>query len=92
MRKICTLVTSKATDIDENIANQNHATRTPKPGRGILKLTNIYFQKAFSQSGFQKGPELNKQIYKEDMHILQNYEKYLGITRGKCKRLLKSFS
>ena len=29
MRKMCTLITSKATDIDENIANQNHsATRT----------------------------------------------------------------
>jgi hypothetical protein len=27
---------------------------------------NIYFQEAFSQSHFQKGPELNKQIYKED--------------------------
>jgi hypothetical protein len=26
MRKMCTLITSKATDIDENIANQNHAT------------------------------------------------------------------
>ena len=32
MRKMCTLITSKGTDIDENIANQNHATRTPKPG------------------------------------------------------------
>ena len=29
---MCTLITSKGTDIDENIANQNHATRTPKPG------------------------------------------------------------
>jgi hypothetical protein len=36
MRKICTLITSKGTDMDENIANQNHATRTPKPG--YLKL------------------------------------------------------
>jgi hypothetical protein len=34
---------------------------------------NIYFQEAFSQSDFQKGPELNKQINKEDMHILHNY-------------------
>jgi hypothetical protein len=34
MRKMCTLIASKGTDIDENIANQNHATRTrtPKPG------------------------------------------------------------
>ena len=41
MRKMCTLITSKGTDIDENIANQNHATctRTPKPGH--LKLTTI---------------------------------------------------
>jgi hypothetical protein len=40
-------------------------------------LINIYFQEAFSQSDFQKGPELNKEIsYKEDMHILHSYEKY----------------
>ena len=36
---MCTLITSKGTDIDENIANQNHATRTPKPG--YLNLSNI---------------------------------------------------
>jgi hypothetical protein len=36
MRKMCTLITSKGTDIDENIANQNHATRTRTPNRGIL--------------------------------------------------------
>jgi hypothetical protein len=45
MRKMCTLITSKATDIDENIANQNHsATRTriytPKPG--YLNLSSKY--------------------------------------------------
>jgi hypothetical protein len=35
-------------------------------------------QGAFLQSGFRKGHELNKQIYKEDSrHILHNYEKYL---------------
>jgi hypothetical protein len=41
MQKMCTLITSKGTD--ENIANQNHATRTrtPKPGRGIL--TSLLF-------------------------------------------------
>jgi hypothetical protein len=40
MQKMCTLITSKGTDIDENIANQNHATctRTPKPG--YLNLSN----------------------------------------------------
>ena len=38
MRKMCTLITSKGTDIDENIANQNHATRTRKPG--YLNLSN----------------------------------------------------
>jgi hypothetical protein len=43
---MCTLITSKGTDIDENIANQNHATRTrtPKPGYLNLsykRLTNI---------------------------------------------------
>jgi hypothetical protein len=55
-------------------------------------LVNIYFQEAFSQSDFQKGPELNsKQICKEDMHILHNYEKYLKNIRGKVQRLLKKF-
>ena len=34
-------------------------------------FNNIYFQEAFSQSDFQKGPELNKQICKKGMmHIL----------------------
>jgi hypothetical protein len=41
----------------------------------FLSFFHIYFQEAFSQSDFQKGPELNKQIYKEGMHILHNYEK-----------------
>jgi hypothetical protein len=42
MRKMCTLITSKGKDIDENIANQNHATptRTPKPGYLILSITD----------------------------------------------------
>jgi hypothetical protein len=39
MRKMCTLITSKATDIDENIANQNHATRTRTPKPGYLNLS-----------------------------------------------------
>ena len=40
---MCTLITSKDTDIDENIANQNHATRTrtPKPGYLNLSIYNI---------------------------------------------------
>ena len=42
MRKMFTLITSKlGTDIDENIANQNHATRTPKPG--YLNISIEYF-------------------------------------------------
>ena len=36
-----TLITSTVTDIDENIANQNHATRNRTPKLGYLKLTNI---------------------------------------------------
>ena len=39
MRKMCTLITSKATDIDENIANQNHATRTRTPKPEYLNLS-----------------------------------------------------
>jgi hypothetical protein len=35
---MCTLITSKGTDIDENIANQNHATRTCTPKPGYLNL------------------------------------------------------
>jgi hypothetical protein len=38
MRKMCTLITSKGTNMDENIANQNHATRTRTPKPGYLKL------------------------------------------------------
>ena len=38
MRKRCTLITSKGTNMDENIANQNHATRTRTPKPGYLKL------------------------------------------------------
>jgi hypothetical protein len=37
---MCTLITSKGTDIDENIANQNHATRTRTPKPGYLNLSN----------------------------------------------------
>ena len=38
---MCTLITSKATDIDENIANQNHATRTRTPKGLKFKRTKI---------------------------------------------------
>jgi hypothetical protein len=38
---MCTLITSKGTDIDENIANQNHATRTRTPKPGYLNLSNV---------------------------------------------------
>jgi hypothetical protein len=40
---MCTLIASKGTDIDENIANQNHATRTrtPKPGYLNINLSII---------------------------------------------------
>jgi hypothetical protein len=36
---MCALITSKGTDIDENIANQNHATRTRTPKPGYLNLS-----------------------------------------------------
>ena len=39
MRKMCTLITS--TDIDENIANQNHATRTRTPKPVYLNLSIV---------------------------------------------------
>jgi hypothetical protein len=45
MRKMCTLITSKGTDIDENIANQNHATRTRTPKPGYLNLSIIDYTK-----------------------------------------------
>ena len=53
----------------------------------FLKLIFIFRPETFSQSDFQKDPELNKHIYKEDMHILHNYEKYLKIILGKVQRL-----
>jgi hypothetical protein len=37
---MCTLITSKGADIDENIANQNHATRTRTPKPWYLNLSN----------------------------------------------------
>ena len=46
----------------------------------------IYFQETFSQSDFQKGPELNKQIYKEDIYIqyiLHNYDNIKKLYEGK---------
>jgi hypothetical protein len=44
MRKMCTLITSKGTDIDENIANLNHATRTHTPKPGYLNLSIVLIQ------------------------------------------------
>jgi hypothetical protein len=38
---MCTLITSKGTNIDENIANQDHATRTRTPKPGYLNLSNV---------------------------------------------------
>ena len=38
--------------------------------KSLFFLINIYFQEAFSQSDFQKGPELNKQIYNEDIYVI----------------------
>ena len=38
---MCTLITSKGTEIDENIANQNHATRTRTSKPGYPNLSNI---------------------------------------------------
>ena len=46
---MCTLITSKGTDINENIANQNHATRTRTPKPGYLKLT--YVGQSYSSVG-----------------------------------------
>jgi hypothetical protein len=43
MRKMCTLITSKGTDMDENIANQNHATRTRTPKPGYLNHSIIEY-------------------------------------------------
>ena len=51
---MCTLITSKSTDIDENIANQNHATRTRKPKPGIL---NSLMPSSYS-SGTRKEQQL----------------------------------
>jgi hypothetical protein len=43
----------------------------------------IYFLETFSQSDFQKGPELNKKIYKEDIYILHNYDNIKKLYEGK---------
>ena len=44
MRKMCTLIASKGTDIDENIANQNYATRTRTAKPGYLNLSIVELQ------------------------------------------------
>ena len=49
---MCTLITSKCTDIDENIANQNHATRTRTPKPGYLNLSNISVPVRCEMTGF----------------------------------------
>jgi hypothetical protein len=41
-----------------------------------LSVCTFFFKLIFNFFDFQKGPELNKLFYKEDMHILHNYEKY----------------
>ena len=45
------LITSKGTDIDENTANQNHATHTRTPKPGYLKLTIARVGLALKRSG-----------------------------------------
>jgi hypothetical protein len=58
MRKMCTLITSKGTDIDENIANQNHATRTRTPIPGYLNLSNLsYFPSVSNKFRVQYAPQ-----------------------------------
>jgi hypothetical protein len=41
---MCTLIASKGTDIDENIANQNYATRTRTAKPGYLNLSIVELQ------------------------------------------------
>jgi hypothetical protein len=56
MRKMCTLITSKGTDIDENIANQNHATRTRTPKPGYINLSITTFpERAMERVPFPNG-------------------------------------
>jgi hypothetical protein len=50
---MCTLITSKGTDMDENIANQNHATRTRAPKPGYLNLSNVF---PFPRSPITRSP------------------------------------
>jgi hypothetical protein len=48
---MCTLITRKGTDIDENIANQNHATRTRTPKPGYINLSIYFFVRCLIQCG-----------------------------------------
>jgi hypothetical protein len=47
---MCTIITSKGTDIDENIANQIHATRTRTPKPGYLNLSTTAGDGTFTKS------------------------------------------
>ena len=74
MRKMCTFTTSKATDIDENIANQNHATRTRTPKPGYLNLSNVYNMSGRVVSDIQtraEGESLYIQ-YNTDANVVNN--------------------
>jgi hypothetical protein len=69
MRKMCTLITSKGTDIDENIANQNHATRTrtPKPGYLNLSIYPLHRTKIWKSVSENKCC-LSRENQKESLH------------------------
>ena len=61
--------------------------RTVHSSGGLIRGVRTNGEIRESQSDFQKVPELNKQIYKKDMHILHNYEKYLGIIRRESSKI-----
>ena len=64
MRKICTLITSKATDIDENIANQNHATRTRTPKPEYLNLSNFLHAPSVMRPAERKNSKFFETFHK----------------------------
>jgi hypothetical protein len=70
---MCTLITSKGTEIDENIANQNHATRTRTPKPGYLNLSNARPQHQHRKKINMFIVQILQQKVELNMHACDNY-------------------
>ena len=81
-----TLITSKGPDIDENIANQNHATRTRTPKPGYLNLSSISYVvmanalEKYSKTKFKKDIAVDTEHYSPYIRKLGDEAKDIPFT------------